>query len=152
MEPESPGPYDLTKPEDLFHCIDTLTKARVSLSAVDPDLAAELASITDALIGLSASAQPLAGEQPRDFRERPRDLGKKPRGLGEQRQDVIVDVMTGEAIEARNKGFGLPASAQPEAGEQPQDFRERPQDLGEQRQDVIVDVLTGEAIGIRNKG
>jgi len=145
MEPESPGPYDLTKPEDLFHCIDTLTKARVSLSAVDPDLAAELASITDALIGLSGSAQTQAGEQPRDFGQRPRDLG-------EQGQDVIVDVLTGEAVGDRNKGFGLPARAQPESGEQPQDFRERPRDLREPRQDVIVDVLTGETIGTRNKG
>ncbi|MFH7324943.1 hypothetical protein [Desulfurivibrio sp. C05AmB] len=90
MEPESPGPYDLTKPDDLFHCIDTLTKARVSLCAVDPDLAAELASITDALIGLSASAQPEAGERRRD--------------PGEQRHDVIVDVLTGEVIGSRDKG------------------------------------------------
>ena len=71
-------PYDFQNPEDLFHCIDILTKARVALSNEDAGLALELAMITETLMNLSQTAATVG-----------------------TRTAVIVDVLTGDIITAK---------------------------------------------------
>jgi len=49
---DSSPPYDLRNPEEMFHCIDILTRARASLSTGEPHLAEEIGKLTEALMEL----------------------------------------------------------------------------------------------------
>lgn len=109
MQQSDAESYDLGRLEDLFQCMDVLTKARVALSRQDPGLAAELGKIAESLMALS-EAEPSA---PRERTvERPRTIEKEriqqvevvdqePEFDMEPSQgDVIIDVLTGEVISA----------------------------------------------------
>lgn len=45
--------YDLTKVEDVFACLEATAMAQASLSTIDPDAAANLEKVTEALGALS---------------------------------------------------------------------------------------------------
>ncbi len=92
--------YDLNRHEDLFQCIDALTRASAALSTIDMDLAHEMTKIIDALARLAemneaADAKPTASGSVLD------DLLGSPTKAKQTRpaaEDEIIDVLTGKKI------------------------------------------------------
>ncbi len=97
-------PYDLTRHEDLFACIDALTRASAALSATDTELAHELTRIIDALArfadrsggeeGRPAPAAATAGNVLDDLLGGP----GRPKPTRPAAEDEIIDVLTGKKV------------------------------------------------------
>ena len=98
--------YDLTRHEDLFACIDALTRASAALSGTDTELAHELTRIIDALARFAERGEGEGGERPAPAAATPVTnvlddlLGgpENPKPTRPAVEDEIIDVLTGKKI------------------------------------------------------
>lgn len=119
--------YDLTKVEDVFACLEATAIAQASLSMTDPDAAANLEKVTEALGALSLVIEmgeliqvvekvvevekevQVAVQQPVqmgpindlvEFATPAPDYSdtKSPRTVDDDDDDAIIDILTGEKI------------------------------------------------------
>jgi len=92
--------FDFSRHEDLFQCIDTLTRASAAVAATDMDRAHELTRIINSLAAMAERTEdslPLPGATATGL-----DDLMVPRGQQEKTpvvdDDTIIDVLTGEKI------------------------------------------------------
>jgi len=77
--------YNLHALEDLFECIEILSKARALLGETNPDLASDLAKVTNTLV-LFHDPDPVKQQE-------------RSNGAGSNSDnETIVDVLTGEVV------------------------------------------------------
>ncbi len=100
--------FDLSKLDDIFQCIDALTRASAALAPINSKLAAELARIGNTLIAFSQSGAPhvpapqqtMPQQSNNDLQDltamHQKDVGANHADNGDE--DVIIDVITGKPI------------------------------------------------------
>ncbi|MEW6429155.1 MAG: hypothetical protein AB1568_14090 [Thermodesulfobacteriota bacterium] len=91
--------YDFANHEQLFFCVDALTRAVAALAQNDPHLAGELTRITNSILAMAERAAaprrpPPPGAEPVDLLRRQDEDPGPAAGDGEG----IIDVLTGERI------------------------------------------------------
>lgn len=109
MDKQGREVFDLGKLEDVFQCIDALTRASAALAPINSKLAAELARIGNTLIAFSQSETPHvppASHQPPDQQSyndhqdltamHSKEAVANHADNGDE--DVIIDVITGKPI------------------------------------------------------
>ena len=95
--------YDLSRHEDLFACIDALTRASAALSSVDRDLAHEMTKIIEALARLAelreeGEALPVAAAVGSSVLDDLLGSPVKAKHTEPAAKDEIIDVLTGKKI------------------------------------------------------
>ncbi|MEW6220613.1 MAG: hypothetical protein AB1634_13930 [Thermodesulfobacteriota bacterium] len=111
--PDASQPYDLTSLEDLFACVEILTRARMAVLDTDASLAADLGKLTHTMMafaeadtghpGLEPPARRRSGP-PADEAGLPRwapdDSSPPPRSAPgrSKSQGQVVDILTGQVV------------------------------------------------------